>query len=314
MKKVSIIIPVYNSAKYLKKCLNSVLNQTLKEIEVIIINDGSTDCSETIIKEYVNLNKNIIYINNISNKGIGYSRNIGLLKSSGEYIGFVDSDDTICNTMYEKYYNYAKKNKLDIASGYYYKKNKDTTKMFKNSYFDICNLDTNYNLINLIDYGPCNKIFKRELLFYNKIKFEENLKYEDMPFVLKALYHSVKVGHINAAYYNYRIHSNSETTTMDRRVYDIFKIMTLINDYYKDKSNILNELENLNIRQLSMYALQQKNQKDKTIKYKFIDDVYLYLDSKYINWKNNPYYLNENLTRRMIINNKLLVKLYCFIF
>lgn len=314
MNKVSIIIPVYNSAEYLEECLISVLNQTLKEIEIIIINDGSNDCSDSIIKKYVGINKNIIYINNDSNKGIGYSRNLGLLKSSGEYIGFVDSDDTISSDMYEKYYKYAKTNQLDIVSGYYFKKTNKTKTRFENIYFDICNIDTNYNLINSIDYGPCNKIFKRKIIFDNKIMFEENLKYEDMPFVLKVLYHSVKVGHINEAYYNYRIHSNSETTTMDERIFDIFKIMGIINDYYSNKSNMLKELENLNIRQFTMYALQQKYQKDKTTKSKFINDVYIFLDTNYTEWRKNPYYLKTNFKKRLIINNKLLVKLYCIIF
>lgn len=312
MKKVSIIIPVYNSSKYLKECLDSVLNQTLKEIEIIIINDGSTDSSEKTIKDYVKENTNIIFINNKKNKGIGYSRNIGVSKSTGEYIGFVDSDDTIEPEMFEKYYNFAIKNKLDIVTGYYYKKFDSTKEMFENSYFNISNLNEMPNLINLLDYGPCNKIFKRELIIKNKINFEEKLKYEDMPFVLKALYHSSKVGHINKAYYNYRIHDSSETTTMDRRVFDMFKIMDIINNYYKDKKEMNNELEYLNISQLTMYALQQKYQKDKKLKKEFINQVYDTLNTNYINWKKNLYYQKTSILKRVIKNNKVLVKIHSY--
>lgn len=103
MNKVSLIVPVYNTSKYLEKCINSLINQTLKDIEIIIINDGSTDNSEKIIKKFND--KRIKYIAK-QNEGIGKTRNLGIEKATGEYLAFVDSDDYLsidfCKKMYTK--------------------------------------------------------------------------------------------------------------------------------------------------------------------------------------------------------------------
>ena len=101
--KISVIMPVYNTEKYLKQSIESVLNQTYDNIELIIINDGSTDKSEKIIKNYLN-RKNVIY-KKINNSGVAHARNIGLSLCSGKYIAFIDSDDSINIEMYEKLYN-----------------------------------------------------------------------------------------------------------------------------------------------------------------------------------------------------------------
>ena len=97
--KVSVIIPVYNVEKYLKDCVDSIINQTLKETEIILINDGSTDKSVEILKEY-----NVKIFNLKENKGASFARNIGIEKACGEYLGFVDSDDYIASDFYEILY------------------------------------------------------------------------------------------------------------------------------------------------------------------------------------------------------------------
>ena len=99
--KISIIIPVYNSAKYLRKCLNSIINQTFDNIEIICINDGSTDNSLSIINEYAKIDSRI-KVYTIENKGVSAARNYGILVATGEYIGFVDSDDYIDLNYYEE--------------------------------------------------------------------------------------------------------------------------------------------------------------------------------------------------------------------
>lgn len=113
MIKVSVIIPVYNAEKYLVKCLDSVVNQTLTDIEIIILNDGSIDKSEDIIKEYQKKDKRIIYMSH-KNIGVGLTRNKGLEKATGEYLSFVDNDDYLELDMLEILYKKAKKNDLDI--------------------------------------------------------------------------------------------------------------------------------------------------------------------------------------------------------
>ena len=114
--KVSVIVPVYNSEIYLRDCLESLLNQTLTELEIILVDDASTDKSFEIIVEYKNKYPKIKIFKSEQNKGQGASRNIGMSLATGEYIGFLDSDDYVAPTMYENLYNSAKENNANIAT------------------------------------------------------------------------------------------------------------------------------------------------------------------------------------------------------
>ncbi len=123
MAKVSVIVPVYNVEKYLEECIESLINQTLTDIEIICINDGSTDNSLKILEE-LQKKDNRIKIINQKNSGVSSARNNGIENATGEYIGFVDSDDWIDSDYYEKLYNTAKKYNSDIAAGDMYRRNK----------------------------------------------------------------------------------------------------------------------------------------------------------------------------------------------
>ena len=113
--KISVIVPVYNVEKYLSECLDSIVNQTLKDIEIICLNDGSTDNSFSILKEYALKDERIILIDK-ENDGLGYTRKIGLDNAKGEYILFCDSDDYYAElTAFEELYNYIEKVKVDVV-------------------------------------------------------------------------------------------------------------------------------------------------------------------------------------------------------
>ena len=116
-KDISIIVPIYNAEKYIKKCVESLLRQTKEELEIILINDGSTDQTEKIIKTFQD--PRIRYFKN-KNQGIGKTRNFGIQKAEGEYISFVDSDDTLEKTACEELYQKAKKDNLDVVVCNYY--------------------------------------------------------------------------------------------------------------------------------------------------------------------------------------------------
>ena len=116
MYKVSVIVPVYNTEKYLKKCLDSLVHQTLKEIEIILINDGSTDNSQKIIDEYVLKYPKLFKVFSQKNSGQAVARNLGIKNSKGEFIAFADSDDYLEIDAYEKAYNYAVKNNFLFCS------------------------------------------------------------------------------------------------------------------------------------------------------------------------------------------------------
>ena len=311
--KISVIIPVYNSSTYLRKCLDSVVNQTLKDIEIIVINDGSTDDSKNIIEEYLCKYKNIIFIDQ-ENKGIGKTRNIGIKKATGEYITFVDSDDYIKENMLEEYYKYAKKHNFDLVIGSYIKKINNKEIIFENNKFKTGNVKTTPQILYLIEYGPCAKLYKREMLINNNIYFDEKRKYEDMPFVSKALLKSKLIGQITEPYYYYIIHNNSETTTMDKRVFDILDILKEIKDYYKREYYLRDELDYVIIDKITTYMLQQRVQKDNKLRIEFIDAGYAFLNKNIKNWRGNKYYKKTNFLKRIIKNNKKILKIYCNIY
>ena len=173
VSKISIIVAVYNVEKYLKRSLDSILNQSYKNIEVIIVNDGSTDNSRNICEKYAELYSNIKVIHK-ENGGLSSARNIGIENATGEYIGFVDSDDYISSNMFEEMYNRIIESDSDIAiSSFNYVKegkilpedNSGDTCIFTKSEA----INGFFNLTCPFNYSfMCNKLFKKELFKENK--------------------------------------------------------------------------------------------------------------------------------------------------
>ncbi len=307
MIKVSIIIPVYNSSKYIKRCLNSIVNQTFKDFEVIIINDGSKDNTVDIINEY-NHDKRIKLINR-NNKGIGSARNLGIEKSIGKYICFIDSDDYVENDYLEVLYNKITKDNLDLVVCNYNEINEELDKkrdIIINE-FSNTTLEKEPKLLLSVNKSPWNKIYKKSII--NNIKFPVDLKYEDTEFLCKVLLHS-KVGYVNNKLYNYVIHKCSETTTMDEKVFDIIKIVDNIRNYYKNcNDDILKYLDMMTLQILTTYTIQQRYQNDKVLRKKFINEVFDYLKLNIPDYKENKYFKTRGL-KGIIEKNKLLNKLF----
>jgi len=210
VKKVSIIVTVYNVEKYLEKCLNSLVNQTLDNIEIIIVNDGSPDNSFKMIKEYSKKYPKIIKEYTIENSGLGEARNYGLDKCNGKYIMYVDSDDYIEKNMAEDLYNLAEKENSDVVICGYNVINEDTNEIIKHetAYSPIEPTNFLYSLL----FGKTavwNKLYKKELIQNNKIKYRSRVWYEDVDFSFKVYTKSKKVSFINKSYYNYLIRSGS---------------------------------------------------------------------------------------------------------
>lgn len=313
MKKtdISIIVPIYNAEKYLKKCIDSLVNQTKKEIEIILINDGSTDSSERIIKEYKD--ERIKYFKN-KNQGIGKTRNFGIEKATGKYLLFVDSDDYLDKNACEKLYNKIENDSLDLLVYDFYREfdngKKEEEKLQK---FDISNLKENPKLLLNINLSPWNKLYKTEVIKGNNTKFVENLKYEDAPFVVEAIINSKRIGKLDESLYYYMIHSNSETTIRDKRIFDILEIVDIIRKKVKKlKSDSINEvLDTLTISILMNYNIQQRMQKNKRVGMEFIDKSFEYLQRNIPNYKNNVYFKDRNMLKSIIEKNKQISKLYC---
>lgn len=308
--KVSVIVPVYNTEKYLKNCIDSLLKQNFEDYEIIVINDLSPGNAEEIIKSYND--KKIVYIKNKTNKGIGYNRNLGVKEAKGEYVCFIDSDDYVKEDFISKMYNYSKENNLDLCVCDYVNVDEkgNTLEEFNLSNFGITNYEENNKILCEINLGPCNKLFKKDMLIKNKIKFSEKLKYEDLSFVAVSIKNSAKIGKINEQLNYFTVHKNSETTTRDKRVFDIFKQLDIVRNEYKSGKY----LDELTVSVLLNYTIQQRYQIDKDTQNKFIDDAFKYLNDNNIDYKHSEYIKNRSFLKGLIEKNKFITKIYCKIY
>lgn len=205
---VSVIIPVFNSEKYLDKCITSVLNQNFSNLEVILIDDGSTDNSGTICDKYAKQDKRIV-VKHIPNGGVSNARNIGIDISSGEYISFIDSDDYINENYIKELYN----NLIETSSqlslcpikvvsneGAYIWNAPNSILNFSNIDKELfINLNENFLL-----YGPVNKLYVSKVIKKNKIKFDINISYgEDLIFNFNYYKYIDRISITNSVYYSY---------------------------------------------------------------------------------------------------------------
>ena len=269
---VSVIIPVYNTEKYLKECLDSVISQTLKDIEIICINDGSTDNSVDILKEYAK-NDIRIKIVNQQNGGRSVARNSGLQVACGKYIMFCDSDDQYKQNMCETLYNLIKKNKTDIACceiAVNYECDHNLQESDKDYYalkFEGKKECTTGDLLK-IDGSVCNKIFSKKIIDKFNIKFPEGLVYEDTAFFF--MYYSIcqNAYFIKQPLYIYIRHEGSimnETFKGSEKAIDHIKIMDAVYSHLIN-SKIWDKYKNIFFEAYLLYFLfsyrhSLKNQK-----------------------------------------------------
>lgn len=211
--KISIIVPVYNVEKFLPECLDSLINQTLKDIEIICINDASPDNSLQILKEYKKKDNRIKIIDLKENIRQGGARNIGIKEAKGEFLAFVDSDDYVKLDMYEKLYNKAKICNSNVAYGGYIQINYDgtETQYIPHKGYDIQN-STREQLVKVFvmeGISFCCGIFKKEIIIHNNLFFPEKIFYEDN--VITTLLYTIngKACKIDECLYFYRRNDNS---------------------------------------------------------------------------------------------------------
>ncbi len=222
--KVSIIVPTYNNSDYLAKCLFSLLEQSLKEIEIIVVNDGSTDITNSILSIFKQDSR--IKVFNQEHKLQGAARNLGMQEARGEYIGFIDSDDWIDLDYYEKLYNTAKKYNSDIALATNVRIGNGKTKKRLNITEEVfvSTLQDKVDISNQVK-NPCptNKIYRRSMLEEKNIVWLEGCYCEDKLFTIQAVYYAngiVTVPGVN--YYYYRnpkstVNSKSRKHTVDKQ-------------------------------------------------------------------------------------------------
>lgn len=319
MVKVSIIVPVYNVENYLDKCLNSLVNQTLKDIEIIVVNDGSTDNSQSIIDSYQNKYPKLIKVITQTNQGISIARNKGLEQAKGQYIAFVDSDDYVATNMLKKAYDYIEKKQSDIVVWNYYEVN-TSGKILKKQIipnFKTLSLKDDPTLLFSINPAPWNKLYKKTL--FDNVRFpNDRTKYEDLMTITKVLINANKISKLEESFNYYLIRNNGETGSIDERVFDILKVLDHVNNYTKDKlifNQFYDEITFLNIKHIMYQVLKQRYSKDLTMSKKFINEAYNFLNNNFPTWRKNPYYISkESIKNRLIKNNKIIIKIYCRIY
>lgn len=244
MVKVSIIVPIFNTERYLQKCLDSIICQTLKDIEIICVNDGSTDSSRQILEEYKNKDSRIKIIDK-ENSGYGNSMNIGLSYSTGEYIGIVESDDFVENTMFEALYNLAKNNDLDLVKSdfYYYTTNDNQSrkagkikKELQNKIFNITDDPTIVKMMPSI----WSSLYKRTYLFENGINFLETpgASYQDTSFAFRSLVAAKRIMFTGEAYLYYRQDNENSSVKSKEKVYAVSNEWNEISSFLNKNANL----------------------------------------------------------------------------
>lgn len=209
--KVSVIVPVYNVEKYLKRCLDQLTNQTLEEIEIICVNDGSKDNSLEILEDYSKKDSRIFVVSQ-ENAGLSAARNTGMNYVKGEYIGFVDSDDWVDLDFYEKLYDAAKRNDCDIAVADFKRKHpkKDKIRLNITEEKVFTTPEDKYLACKTYREGCVwNKIYRTEFLKRIDLKFVPGMYYEDRDFTARSLFYSDKLVTVPNTYYDYFVNPKS---------------------------------------------------------------------------------------------------------
>jgi glycosyltransferase involved in cell wall biosynthesis len=226
---ISVIVPVYNTEKYLEKCLDSLLSQTLEDIEIIAVNDGSKDTSQKILERYAQKSDKIKCFTK-ANGGVSDARNYGLPYATGEYIGYVDSDDFVDPDMYEVMYNKAKEQGSDIVECNFHHTYAD--------YEDTEIVPQIYMKKSLLCYGlgvPWNKIYRREWLIGTGVTFPLSSIYEDLAFFCMLVPYIKNYAYVNIAPVHYLQRSSSLNNASSERASQVFDILRGVISFYKDR-------------------------------------------------------------------------------
>jgi glycosyltransferase involved in cell wall biosynthesis len=274
---ISIIIPVYNAEKFLSKCLDSVKNQTYQDLEIILVNDGSTDRSGLICDEYAQKDKRFIVIHK-ENGGVSSARNAALNIASGKYIGFVDPDDWIEPCMFEKLYQLIIDHKADISICGYYREKEDGTVLNNIDKPNIIKLNRKEALNKILDKNGfkgflCNKLFSADLFKKNpKVVFDNEIHFcEDLLCCCQCIAKSRNIVYDTTPYYHYVIHDSnvSKSNYSPKKLTSLNALLKIINLLSDEEGIELKKYKNyymhMNIS-LLMNGMHEKKCKSKDYK------------------------------------------------
>ena len=299
--KVSVIVPVYNVEQYLPKCLDSLVNQTLEEIEILVVNDGSPDNSQAIIDDYASRYPDKIRAFIKENGGLSDARNYGVKQATGEYIGFVDSDDYVREDAFELLYNKAVEEESDVVAYNYCKFGNDFLNevcVIKHPDWFNFNIEESPGILLEAKSLACNKIFRRSWYQDNAFVFPVGQWYEDSAVVYNMLYLANKVSAVTDCLYFYRTdRDTSITNTINEKVFDIFKSCESIRRFYYGHTVNKKLLETADrLCQIHLFVRLWDVIENGAIKlrFAFYNAMLDYFKRYMPKWTSNPYYKKIN--------------------
>ena len=287
MKSVSVIVPFYNVENYIEKCLQTLVGQTLDDIEIILVNDGSKDRSKIVVDKFLKqYPEKIVYLEK-ENGGLSDARNYAIPYAKGEYIAFLDSDDYVEKTMYKDMYELAKKEDSDMVECDFYWEYPDKKKE---------DVGTVYNgkkeMLEKVRVVAWNKLIKKEILDEYKIIFPKGLRYEDVEFTYKLIPYLDKVSFLKKPCVHYIQREGSISNNQNERNKEIFDVLEHVIDFYKENNlydEYKDELEYVYIRYAFCSSLLRIVKiKDEFVQRKLLDLTWEKVNTTFPEWKKNP--------------------------
>mgnify|MGYP003816680567 CR=1 FL=1 len=288
---ISVIVPIYNQSQRLDRCLSSLVGQSYPHMQIIAVDDGSTDGSAAVIADYRRRYPDKVVAAGGPNRGIGHARNQGLALAAGGIIGFVDSDDYVETDMYEAMYRVMKEQQADMvvcdteviepsaAS-------RKSVAAFKGG--PVGTLEEYPQLAYMLNLGPCNKIYRRAL--WDGIRFPEGLKYEDIGPVLKTFARARRVGYVTRPLYDYVYSDSSQTHTYDRSILDLLTVLSDVCDYFTAaEPKVKDAISELCASELfgftSVFYRHKDQFSDRALLMSFVEEGYVLLDGRCPGWR-----------------------------
>ena len=286
MPKVSVIVPFYNVEGYIEKCLETLVNQTLEDIEIILVNDGSKDRSIEIANKFLEAYPDKLVYLEKENGGLSDARNYAIPYAKGEYIAFLDSDDYVEKDMYQKMYELAKKENSDMVECDFYWEYPDKLKK---------DVGVIYNgkkeMLEKVRVVAWNKLIRREILEKTEVKFPKGYRYEDVEFTYKLVPFIEKVSFLKKPCVHYIQREGSISNSQNERTKEIFDVLDHIIDYYKEKGiyeTYQEEIEYIYVRYAFCSSLLRIVKiEDIALQEKLLNLTWEKVNMNFPNWKRN---------------------------
>lgn len=320
MIKVSVVVPVYNTGKYLEKCLDSLVNQTLAELELVVVDDGSTDNSPEIIRRYAEQYPARVRAFRQENGGQAVARNAGIRECRGEYIGFMDSDDYVEKEMFERLYLAAVRENADLAEcTYRYVKAEGDRELPLKPYGSVRNYRDNRDMFRNPLVSPWNKLYRAELLRKDIAYFPEGRIYEDTAFFIKLIPYVKKSVLVEEPFVTHILREGSTMTiNKSRRIGDIFPVLEDILSCYEkagEYGKYRDELEYFCVKILLCSSLERISRiEDAGLRKEFLGKTLGMIGERFPGYRKNPYMRSGKKELYMRTVNKFSIGLYCGLF